>query len=486
MTTEPSPDTIAAIATPPGRGGIGIVRLSGPLALALAMRFLEALQTPLEPNRSRFCTLLDPATSQKLDEAIVTWFAAPHSYTGEDVVEIAAHGSPVLLDHLLRLLLAAGARLAEPGEFTQRAFLSGRIDLTQAEAVRDLIDAQTLLQAQLAARQLGGALSRHVAPLKQSLIALIALLEAGIDFAEDDTPVLSDTGLQQHLLPIEAALLALEQSFAQGRLVSEGITLAIVGRPNAGKSSLFNRLLQRERAIVTAEPGTTRDTVQEALSLSGIPVQLIDTAGLREAANEAERLGIARSREALADAGLVLLVLDSTEPLNREEEALLASASTRRLLVALNKCDLHSSGLQDEAISATTTGTLLSPVHDHDLSTTLPHRINSLAPAAPLFSTSALTGEGLDTLRRHLEKLAGGSLAAAPESALLTNLRQHTAVAAAHAAIEAALQAAAHSLPHELLLLDLYRTLTALDELTGSTTPDDILNLIFSTFCIGK
>jgi tRNA modification GTPase len=486
MTNESSADTIAAIATPPGRGGIGIVRLSGPQALALAMRFLRVLQTPLEPNRSRFCTLIDPITAEKLDEAVVTWFAAPRSYTGEEVVEIAAHGSPVLLDHLLRLLLAAGARLAEPGEFTQRAFLSGRIDLTQAEAVRDLIDAQTLLQAQLAARQLGGALSRHVAPLKQSLIALIALLEAGIDFAEDDTPVLIDSDLQQRLRPIEAALLALEQSFALGRLVSEGITLAIVGRPNAGKSSLFNRLLQRERAIVTAEPGTTRDTVQEALSLSGIPVQLIDTAGLRTAENEAERLGIARSREALADAGLVLLVLDSTELLNREEEELLASASARRLVIALNKCDLHLSSLQANPASATTTGALPSSDPDSDLSKTLPHRINSLAPGAPLLRTSALTGEGLDTLRHHLEKLAGGSLAIAPESALLTSLRQHTAVVAAHAAIQAAVQAAAHSLPHELLLLDLYRTLTALDELTGSTTPDDILNLIFSTFCIGK
>ncbi len=479
---QPSPDTIAAIATPPGRGGIGIVRLSGPQALTLATLFLHDLQAPLQPNRSRFCTLVEPP-AHKLDEAVVTWFAAPHSYTGEDVVEIAAHGSPVLLDYLLRLLLAAGARLAEPGEFTRRAFLSGRIDLTQAEAVRDLIDAQTLLQAQVAARQLGGALSRHVAPLKQGLIALIALLEAGIDFAEDDTPVLSDAALRAQLEPLASALLALEQSFAQGRLVSEGVTLAIVGRPNAGKSSLFNRLLQRERAIVTAEPGTTRDTVQERLSLSGIPVELIDTAGLREAANEAERLGIARSREALADAGIVLLVLDSTEPLNREEEQLLRSASARRLLVALNKCDLP---IRPGNPSATVTGTVTLPAINHEVPSALLHRIGSLAPGAPILKTSARTGEGLPALRAQLEALAGGSLATAPESALLTNLRQHTAVAAAHAALQAAGHAAIQRLPHELLLLDLYRALAAIDELTGSTTPDDILNLIFSTFCIGK
>ena len=238
-------------------------------------------------------------------------------------MEIAAHGSPVVLELLLRRALDLGARLAEPGEFTQRAFLAGKLDLTQAEAVRDLIDAQTLTQARQAASQMGGALSRRVQPLKQSLVELIALLEAGIDFAEDDVDVTPQAEIARRIDELSPPLAALEASFARGRIVHDGLTLAIVGRPNAGKSSLFNRLVERDRAIVTATPGTTRDLVTERISLDGIPLELVDTAGLREAYEEVEQLGIARSREALADAALVLVVLDATQPLNEEERSLL-------------------------------------------------------------------------------------------------------------------------------------------------------------------
>ncbi len=457
----PPNDTIAAIATPPGRGGIGILRLSGPRARTLATPLLQP--APNEPFRARFCRIIEPATGVKLDEAVATWFQAPRSYTGEDVVEIAAHGSPVLLDHLLRLVLEAGARLAEPGEFTERAFASGRLDLLQAEAVRDLIEAQTLAGAQQAAQQLGGALSRRVAPLKNGLLSLIALLEAGIDFAEDDTPVVGDADLQGRLVALGGELAGMERTFTQGRLLSEGVKLAIVGRPNVGKSSLFNHLLDRERSIVTAEPGTTRDTVEERLSLAGVPVHLIDTAGLREAGNEAERLGIARSREAFADAGLVLLVLDSALPLHAEEEVLLASAMGRPLAIALNKSDLP----------------LSEPGKQQD-------RLHLLAPDTPILCTSALTGAGLPQLREALRTLLLGDGAAAPEGAMLTNLRQHTAIGAARVAVEQAQTAAQSRLPHELLLLDLYAALRELDALTGATTPDDVLHRIFSTFCIGK
>ena len=336
-------DTIAAISTPPGRGGVGIVRLSGPQAASIAVQ-LVCLRSPLEHARARLADVLDAeGEASRIDEALVTFFAAPNSYTAEDLVEIAAHGSPVVLELLLRRALELGARLAEPGEFTQRAFLSGRLDLTQAEAVRDLIDAQTLTQVRQAASQMGGALSHRVAPIKQSLVELIALLEAGIDFAEDDLDVTPQQEIARRIAELTPLLAALEASFARGRIVHDGLTLAIVGRPNAGKSSLFNRLVERERAIVTATPGTTRDLVTERISIGGIPIELVDTAGLREGREEVEQLGIARSREALADAALVLVVLDATQALNDEEHRLLAAVDGRPALIANNKCDLVES-----------------------------------------------------------------------------------------------------------------------------------------------
>src|SRR3984957_13241800 len=328
-------DTIVAISTPPGRGGIGIVRLSGPASGAIAEPLLK-LRHPLAPAQARFAEIIDN-TGETLDEAVVTFFAAPNSYTSEDIVEIAAHGSPVLLDHILRQCLSAGARLAEPGEFTQRAFLSGRLDLPQAEAVHDLIEASTLHQARIAAQQLGGSLSRQITPIKQQLIALIAALEAGIDFAEDDIDLLPSSEITAQIQAIQAPLAALEQTFSYGRIVRDGFTLAIVGRPNAGKSSLFNRLIQRDRAIVTATPGTTRDPITERVSIEGIPVELIDTAGLRDSSDEAESLGIAKSREAMAEADIVLLVLDATTAPHEDDEATIASLTTRPLLIAINK-----------------------------------------------------------------------------------------------------------------------------------------------------
>ena len=456
MTSPNNPDlndTIVAISTPPGRGGIGIVRLSGPDACAVAAPLLQ-LRHPLAAGQARFAHIIDTSDSEVLDEAVVTFFEAPNSYTSEDIVEIAAHGSPVLLDYLLRASLRNGARLAEPGEFTQRAFLSGRLDLTQAEAVRDLIESTTLHQARLAAQQLGGALSRQIAPIKEKLVHLIAALEAGIDFAEDDIDLLPASEIAAQIEAIATPLTALEQTFAYGRIVRDGFTLAIVGRPNAGKSSLFNRLVERDRAIVTAAPGTTRDLVTERVSLDGIPVELVDTAGLRDAIDEAESLGIAKSREAMAEADIVLLVRDATQPLHREDEAAISAHADRPLLIALNKRDLAPQAA-------------------------LP------ASAHPIISTSALTGEGLPELRRAI--LATLS-AAAPtsETALLTNLRQQQAVSGTVAALARAQQATAASIPHEMLLLDLYEALQSLDALTGVTTTDDILRLIFSTFCIGK
>ena len=502
-------DTIAAISTPPGRGGIGIVRLSGPLAASIAAQ-LVSLHQPLEHGRARLADVLDVlaegsgSDTGRIDEALVTFFGAPNSYTAQDLGEIAAHGSPVVLELLLRRALDLGARLAEPGEFTQRAFLSGRLDLTQAEAVRDLIEAQTLTQARQAASQMGGALSRRVGPVKQSLVELIAALEAGIDFAEDDVDVTTQAEIARRIGELTPPLTALEASFARGHIVHDGLTLAIVGRPNAGKSSLFNRLVERDRAIVTATPGTTRDTVSERISLEGIPLELVDTAGLRkdpkeeldeepganptpirgETLHEAEHLGIRRSREALADAALALLVLDATQPINDEERGLLAALQGRPALIAINKCDLVAQ--TTEALSALK-GHDFSRAVDAAESTrtlSLEGRFSGDSMGIPAIATSALTGEGIAALRERILALATGG--AASEPGILTSLHHHQAVSTAHSALADAAQASSNAIPHEMILLDLYRALWALDSLTGQTTPDDILNLIFSTFCIGK
>ncbi len=459
------PDTIVAISTPPGRGGIGIVRLSGTLAVEVSTGLLR-LRHGLVHAQAQLADILDTdsgegETAKRLDEAIVTFFQAPNSYTREDIVEIAAHGSPVVLDYLVRACIDRGARLARPGEFTERAFLSGRLDLTQAEAVHDLIDAQTLYQAKIASEQMEGALSRRVRPPKRALIDLIAALEAGIDFAEDDIDLMPAETIAGRIAAIAAPMQALSDSFAYGSVVRDGFSMAIVGRPNAGKSSLFNRLVQRERAIVTATPGTTRDLVTERVSLGGIPLDLIDTAGLRPSEDEAESMGIQKSREALADADVVLLVLDATaDALNQDEIVLIRDSSGRRAIVVVNKIDLPRGKSVAEA----------QPF---------------LKDYGPPIETCALTGEGIAALQEKILKLIRGE-GKEMESGLMTNLRQQQAVSEALRALQAGEAALAANIPHEMLLLDLYSALRSLDALTGETTADDILNLIFATFCIGK
>lgn len=482
-------DTIVAIATPPGRGGIGVVRLSGPDARKIAEPMLR-FKRGIEPGRAVFGELIEPAQKheetalladrsftdstsavfeytragvpapQHIDEVVVTYFAKPHSYTTDDVIEISAHGSPVVLRHIVELCVAAGARLAEPGEFTMRAFLNGRMDLTQAEAVRDLIDSQTLYQAKVAAQQLDGSLSRRLQPIKQNLVHLIALLEAGIDFAEDDVSVLPDATILEHVVEVRAPLEQLNASFAFGKIVHEGLTLAIVGRPNVGKSSLFNRLVERERAIVTATPGTTRDLVTESVAIGGIPIRLVDTAGIRQALDEAESIGIRKSMEALADADLVLVVTDASQPPTKEDEELATQVAGRPMLLVANKSDLAPS----------------SPLSEKRANGDRPSHIR----------TSAITGDGIAELRASILQHIGGDGGVQPEAGFLTNIRHQGLIKDSLAALEAATHAVAGRIPHEMLLLDLYNALRPLDAITGATTNDDILNLIFSTFCIGK
>ena len=501
-------DTIVAIATPPGRGGIGVVRFAGPEARAIALPMLR-LKHELEPGRAVFGELTEPcgsditvpqseipsragapaphetATHQtdphgsRIDEVVVSFFAKPHSYTTDDIVEISAHGSPVVLRHVVEMALERGARLAEPGEFTMRAFLNGRIDLTQAEAVRDLIDSQTLYQAKIAAQQLEGALSRRLQPIKQHLVELIAALEAGIDFAEDDVSVLPGEQILRQIGEVGAPLEDLAHSFAYGKLVHEGLTLAIVGRPNVGKSSLFNRLVERERAIVTATPGTTRDLVTETVAIGGIPVKLVDTAGIRRALDEAESIGIQKSMEALVDADLVLVVLDASQPASDEDKPLLAQVEQRTAIVIENKADLVDRGLVNAG------GHNFSRAEGR-------HKKNDSEPASAgekpsqHLHTSALTGEGIAELRAAILQHVTGDAGSSAESGFLTNARHQSLVRDSLTGLSHAEAAVQNRVPHEMLLLDLYSALRPLDEITGATTNDDILSLIFSRFCIGK
>ncbi len=443
-------DTIVAISTPSGRGGIGVVRLSGPDALSIAGKILRLRSDGLEPRKATLADLVDDE-GHKVDETLTTLFPQPHSYTAEDVVEISCHGSPPVLRLAVERALACGARLAEPGEFTLRAFKNGRLDLAQAEAVRDLIDATTVYQARVATQQLDGALSRRLAPLKKGLIDLIALLEAGIDFAEDDVDVASNAELLRRLGPVQQGVETLAESFRYGKVVRGGLTLAILGRPNVGKSSLFNRLLQQDRAIVTPLAGTTRDVVSEFAEIDGIPVKMLDTAGIRATADVIEAEGVERSWAALADADIVLAVFDLSQPLNAADRELLdkAHASGQGIAVG-NKCDL---------------GRLADGVDDY-------------------VSVSATQGEGIDDLR------AAIATKAAPEreqeGAFITSLRHEQLLRESLESLNQAATAITNDTPHEMLLLDLYSALRPIDAVTGATTVDDILNNIFSTFCIGK
>ena len=464
-----SEDTIVAVATPPGRGGLGVVRLSGGRAVEIATGLIHFSSLPLETQRATLGTFADPKSGRALDQVVVTCFRAPHSYTAEDVVEISCHGAPVILKFLVECCLEGGARAAEPGEFTLRAFLNRRIDLTQAEAIRDLIESRTLYQARVAAQQMQGAVSVRLKPHKKVLMDLIARLEAGIDFAEDDVAVLEWEEILSPIGAIRVDLEKLVEGYEYGRIVREGLSLAIVGRPNVGKSSLFNRLLNEDRAIVTATPGTTRDLVAESASVGGIPLRFVDTAGIREAADEAERIGVERSFQAIADSDLRLLVVDASEPWTEEDAGLLRKVRTLGpLLIACNKSDLPGRLTENEVNQLISGGTPAAG-----------------SPVETVW-TSALTGDGLPQLREKILALAAPADRAGGEGEFLTNLRHQQLIKNSLTSLARAREAAVRHMPHEMVLIDLYEALHALDTLTGATSTDDLLDIVFSTFCVGK
>lgn len=451
-------DTIVAIATPPGHGGIGVVRISGPAAPEVAARLLDR-PSPLRARHATVCRIADRgAGSAVVDEVVATRFEAPRSYTGDDVVEVAAHGSPVILRRIVELALAAGARLAEPGEFTLRAYLNDRIDLVQAEAVADLVDAVTPLQARAAMDQLEGTLTRTVARIDAALFDLVARLEASLDFPDEGFHFITRESAGAELENVDQQLGDLARDGRRGRMIREGAMVAIAGRPNAGKSSLFNALVGAERSIVTSIPGTTRDVLTERVDIAGVPITLVDTAGMREAVDAIEAEGVRRARQAQDIARLVVVVLDSSEPLTRDDRELAMDRSRERV-IAINKADLPRAWPID-AVRAT--------------------------DDAGVIVVSALTGEGLDELRRAIAGRLTGGTGDLRDAPAITNVRHLALVDEARAAVGRAQESIAAGATEELVLAELSAARSALDAIVGRKSSDDLLRHIFGRFCIGK
>lgn len=453
-----APGTIVALSTPPGRSGIGVIRISGESALDLTRSLIRDTGFSPEQNRVVLKPVFDPDTLEVIDRVIVTYFKSPHSYTGDDVIELSCHGSPPLLLRILDSLLQSGARAADPGEFTMRALANGRLNLTQAEAVRDLIDARTHAAVRQAARQLGGELSKRLQPIKDALVEIIVPLESSLEFVEDDLPEDIAHNFEQRLAALLLKLDEMADSFHRGRLLKDGLKVTLVGRPNAGKSSLFNRLLSSDRAIVTEIPGTTRDTISEVINVDGVPVLITDTAGVRSSSDRIELLGIERTRRAIADADLIVVVLDGSLPPTEEEAEIVKESLSSLCVVALNKSDLESF-----------------------CSNTAQELINNLVSV----SVSAKTGEGLDTLCAEIIKpFAAGYLD--ESSFVITNVRHYDLLRRTGDALRVSQGLVRDRVSEELILANLYEALRFLGEITGETTPNDILSQIFSTFCIGK
>jgi tRNA modification GTPase len=450
-------ETIIAIATPVGRSGIGVVRMSGTKVRAIAERFFRphTANATLEHRSALVGTWVD-ASGLSIDEVVLTFFRSPQSYTGEDVVEISAHGNPLALRRIVETAISAESRMAEPGEFTLRAVAQGKMDLLQAEAVRDFIEAQTERQAKTAMRQMEGSLSKHLRPIKEKLIDVIARLEAGIDFAEDDVDVPPNDVIGRSIEPIVADLRGIEQTFEYGKMLHRGLQVAILGKPNVGKSSLFNQLIAQDRAIVTDIPGTTRDVLTETVNLDGIPLRFADTAGVRHTTDRVESIGVSRAFETLADADLALVVLDGSASIHEDDRHVLEKTADMRHVIVINKADL-------------------------------PQTLDT-APlnGAPRVFVSAKTGQGVDHLRDTLRAFLMESQPHLADDLVLTDVRHHEAISRSLRSFDAARKALKSQVPHEMVLLDLYAGLSALNELTGEVVTEDILDRIFSTFCIGK
>lgn len=447
-------DTITALSTPRGIGALSVIRLSGPRAVEIVRRI--APQVELKPRLASLAKIFYPGTTQTLDQVLITYFPGPRSMTGEDVVELSCHGSPAVVQQLINFTLEHGARLAGPGEFSLRALHNGKIDLAQAEAVKDLIESQTQAAAKQAALQVSGEFARVLGPSKARLIDAIVILESSIEFVEDDLPALQLDNLRTTISSVHDDIAGLRKSYRVGRLLKEGFKVAILGQPNVGKSSLFNKLITRDRAIVTAIPGTTRDTLSESIEIEGIPVTLTDTAGLRETNDEIEVLGIGRTQGAAADADIVLLVFDFTKKIGEPELALLDRTTSSRRLLVVNKSDLERTQ-------------------------------NGFDPLGPAYlQVSAKTGNGIDELRKSLVSWCLDLSSDRNDGLVVTNLRHHDLLKRTEIELEKCLGLMATNDSEELVVAPLHNALRLLGEVTGETSTEDVLSQIFSTFCIGK
>ncbi len=471
-------DTIAAIATPPGVGGIGVIRVSGADAFSLVLPLVQRAseRTDVPPSHQlTYARIVEPATREVLDDVLVAFMHAPNTYTRENVVEIQGHGGPLVLRRMLRAVLAQGARMAQPGEFTLRAFLNGRIDLAQAEAVMDLIGAQTEAGQRLAVQQLRGKLSEQLQTIRHAILGVIARIEVSIDFSEEDVP----TPQTAELLPlIEVAHRHIDQLLAgseQGRLYKQGLRTAIIGRPNVGKSSLLNALLRTERAIVTSVAGTTRDTVEEVANLRGVPLHLIDTAGITPTNDPIEQIGVQRSRVAAEGADVVMLVFDGSEPLTEQDR---------------NVCtEVQSMGFESEQYnnSYSHARPVIVVINKVDRSLSIEeNEVRRLWPTSTLVHISTRTGVGLPELEDALAELVLAGKTVSSESVLVTSTRHQEALQRVATHLRASTMSLEQGLPLDFVSIDLRAAYEALGEVTGETASDDLLDTIFSEFCIGK
>ncbi len=469
-------DTIVAISTPIGEGGIGIVRLSGKDAVPIADKvFFSPKGRKLRDAKSHsvvYGFVIDPAKNERIDEVIATIMKAPKTYTREDVVEINCHGGMLALRTTLQLLLREGARLAEPGEFTKRAFLNGRIDLSQAEAVIDVIRAKTEQAERLALRQLEGRLSAKITDMRDKVTELCMHIEAYIDFPEDEIEVIEKGDLLDSMRSIGSELLSISKRYDEGRFFREGVSTAIVGKPNVGKSSLLNSLLQKDRAIVTEMPGTTRDVIEDYLNINGLPLRIMDTAGIRETHDLAEIEGVRRSLKAIEGADIVLAVLDASRPFDDADKEVIEKAKEKRAVIVINKSDI---------VKIRDTSHIFENIRRKvDINM-------GCVPNFPTVRVSALKGNGIDDLKDAIYSLCiTAGKASDAEDIIITNLRHRQSIDRALKSLKDAEDALKRNEPLEVVAFFLRESLDSLGEIIGAVTTEDILNKIFSEFCIGK